>query len=128
MHNYDYAEFSRKRKKEGRKFSPTDEQIKTAKARIIGVFSKNHGWIYAMGEKELVVTLCREVFNRGRELGDYRRGEFRQTITRALQDLLCDGLVKFSEDDQSFGLTMVSVAKPRTHKQKYPRGRLHRAA
>ena len=123
MHDYDHAEFLRKKRKEARKFKPEGSQIETAMCRIKGVFRKHHGWIAATSEKELLCLLAKKVFNRDRELGDYKKGEFTTTLTIALRRLIDEGVIRSDEDDFSFGL-MERIPDIRRHRQKYPaRGR-----
>ena len=127
MHNYDYSEFLSAKRKESRKFKPTGDQIETAMSRIKGVFRKYHGWIDASGQKELVGFLARSVFNRNRDLGDYKRGELSQTLTAAVRRLVSQSTIRFDEESCSFGL-MERIPDVRRHRQKYPARGRRRAA
>ena len=122
MHTYDYAEFLRNKRKESRKFVPTERQLETAMGRVKGTFRKYHGWISAMNEKELVQLLAKEVFNRNRELGDYKKGEFLVTLAIAVRRLDERGVIVFDDESSAFGL-VERVPDVRRHRQKYPRQR-----
>ncbi len=125
MHSYDYAEFQRNKRKEARKYEPNDAQVETAMSRIVGVFRKHNGWIDALGEKELVCFMARKVFNRGRELGDYKRGEFKATLSFAVRQLVRKGTI--ATDGGAYGLTD-RIPDVRRHRQKYPNRGQRRAA
>lgn len=119
---YSYAAFQEARRKEQRRFKPTKEQMAIAQRRIIAVFTKFGGGIRASSQTELIHVLGREVHNRDRQLGDYKKGDFTITLTHALGTIIKSGDI--AQADGWFGLTN-PVRQPKPHRQKYP-SRVHR--
>lgn len=118
MPGYDYVAFVNAKKKERRKFKPTNCQIETATTRIEGVFGKYRGAISAVNRKELHVILMRDVFNRGNQLGDSRKGQFQVVIKAALDKLFEQD--KIREGEGLFGLMTYSEAAHCRHRQPRP--------
>lgn len=106
------------------KFTPSDDQVETAKRRILAVFVKFGGALRAATEAELVRILGREVHNRGRQLGDYHNGDFTITLRAAVRSAVRSGDIV--RTDGWYG----SVAKchKKAHHQKYPNRSSRKAA
>lgn len=113
---YSYAAFQKARRKEQRKFKPTKEQVAVAQRRIIAVFTKFGGGIRAFSQAELIHVLGREVHNRDRQLGDYKKGDFAVTLAHALRAVINSGDIV--QTDGWFGLT-TPIRQPKPHRQKY---------
>ena len=127
MPGYDYASFLSAKKKERRKYIPTQSQLATATIRIEAVFAKYRGGVCAANRKELLVTLMRDVFNRGNQLGDNRKGHFQVVIKAALDRLFEQG--KIREGAGMFGLmTYSEAARCRPRQTRPTRGQRQGAA
>lgn len=100
-------------------FQPTPWQIEKACKRIKAVMHKHHGMIPFTGEDEAISFFCREVFNRGRQLGDPRRNEFRTTISQAYAHLVDGDKPVLYWCDRGLGCSE-KPPRRRQHKQKYP--------
>lgn len=98
------------------RFTPSDKQLATARSRMIGALHKHHGMITVTGDEEAIRFFCRKVFNRGRELGDIKRGHFETTIRVAYSLMKKEGHLQWCE--RGLG-TPIAPKQRRSHSQKY---------
>ena len=100
-------------------FVPTEAQLGTARNRIVAALTRKGGTVHIDSFDETVAFCTKHVFNRGRELGDYRNGEFKIVVTIALEQLM---RLKVIEIDDDLG-TLRLIKKPPRRKQSFVKRR-----
>lgn len=114
---------SSRRGKKADTFKPSNKQLEKARHRMLCTLHKHDGTTPVMSYGDAVDFFCKEVSNRGHELGTYAGKQFKKTIQTAFNQLLAAGDMKL---DFEHGV-LVQVAKAKTkrrqHNQKYPKRR-----
>lgn len=100
-------------------FVPTEAQLGTARNRIVAALTRKGGTVHIDSFDETVAFCTKHVFNRGRELGDHRNGEFKIVVTIALEQLM---RLKVIEIDDDLG-TLRLIKKPPRRKQSFVKRR-----
>lgn len=117
-----FAASSRRGKKKSKGFTPTEKQISTARHRMICTLNKHDGATPVRSFNDAVDFFCKEVYNRGQELGTYAGKQFKKTIRTAFHQLLESGEMIVDLEEGMVMLTDKAEikSKRRTHNQKYP--------
>lgn len=108
-------------------FVPSEDQIATARHRMICTLDKHDGSTPVRSLEDVVDFFCGEVTNRGNELGTYAAKQFKKTIQTALNGLMDDGMMLLESDEDEVLRIMLTEKAPvvrkhkrRKHNQKYP--------
>ena len=106
-------------RKQGR-VKPFDERIEIAMRRFKAALLKMGGTINVRSRADMVDFGVKNVYNRDRELGDIKKGEFKKLIVEVVKRLLNTSC----KHDTERGLLILDerFVPRRQHRQKYPRG------
>ena len=125
MHHYQQPGFASS-KKQRKRFTPNDDQIAIAERRIKGALERNDGILRVNSDRDAIAYLEKNVYNRDHQLGDHKKGHFRKVLLAAWQKLKKKAEVVFDPESYLFRVNYRFEKKRRTHRQKYPAGRLAR--